>query len=86
MGARTESARDMAMESGRGLGGDVETSNGVWRMFSTLCDRECRCVGEGIGSSGFSGMGELWGTCCSGRSAFRTLVKALAGSVSSEPK
>jgi hypothetical protein len=77
----------MAIESGRGLeGGDAEPSYGVCRMFSTLCDRMWLCVGlYATGCTGFSGIGELCGTCASGRSAFLMLANEFEGSVSSEP-
>jgi hypothetical protein len=90
IGARIESEREMAMESGRGLeGGEMAPSKGTCRMFSTLCDRKCECECVGLFAvicAGFSGMGELWGTCCSGLSALRTLAKEEPESVSSEPK
>jgi hypothetical protein len=88
VGARTESAREMARESGRGLdGGDMGPSYGACRMFSTLCDRMWEYVGLlARACPGFSGAGELCGTCCSGRSAFRALAIPPDVSVSDEPK
>lgn len=76
------------MDSGRGFdGGDTEPSYGEYRMFSTLCDRTWPCVGLSVaGREGFSGIGVLCGTCCSGRNALRMLEYALPEFVSSDPK
>jgi|SRR5690242_2120250 len=94
-GARTESAREMARDSGRGLKvgevGELGPSNGCCRMFSTLCDRVCETDRMGLPDEldgrFFSGEGggEFCGACERGRSALRMLAYVLLGFVSSEP-
>jgi hypothetical protein len=60
-----------------------------WK-FSTLCDRERDCERGGLGEPGglgrreLSAVGEVCGTCLSGRNALRMLAYVFAVSVSSE--
>ena len=96
-GARIESAREMAMDSGRGFEvgdvgdlGELGPSKGWYRVFSTLCDRLCENDRMGllvgvVGRFSGEGGGELCGACESGRSALRMLAYVLPGFASSEP-
>lgn len=66
VGARIESCREMAIDSGRGLeGGELDPSKGACRMLSTLCDREWEWTRVGLlmvifaGCAGTSCIGEL---------------------------
>lgn len=57
VGARTESAREIAMESGRGFaGGEPDPSNELNRTGSTLCARECVWEGLFVGVVGVVGV------------------------------
>ena len=88
-GARIESARDTAMDRGRGFveGGEVGElgpSKGWYLTFSTLCDLLCDCdrMARLVGVTGrFSGEGggDGWGAWESGRSALRMLAYVLLG-------
>lgn len=93
-GARTESAREMARDNGRGFDvgevGELGPSKGCCRMFSTLCDRVCEKDRVGLpdeldGRFSGEGGGELCGAWERGRSALRMLAYVLPAFVSSEP-
>lgn len=92
-GARIESAREMAIDSGRGFdGGDVGElgpSKGWYRIFSTLCDRLWDMDRVGLpdeleGRFSGEGGGEFWGACERGRRALRMLAYVLLALASSE--